>query len=180
MSVAWFTIFTDDDVTPLVGRVDASGKIVDPTFSTDIAHPRPWLEKDPQGATATINLIEGTATIAQFALTVIDARTDPTDQRTGYVTGLLALPNGYSAMIMHRAVYMVQGPDGVMYVVQNGVITDITLNADLSSYTFQVRDMNERARKAPLFTKLTGPTPRYTKDQAPERPSGLPGVPDGF
>lgn len=170
------TFFTDDDATPLIGTVDDNGAILVASFSTDPSHPRPWLDDASEGVSQEIDLVEGTATTTEFKLTILDKRIVATDQRTGFFTAFLSDQKGYSALTMRRAVFRIAGPDGQMHVAQNGVVSSVKLNSDISSYDISIRDMSERARRSRIFNRLVGPTPRYGAFDAsgapiPTRPS---------
>lgn len=149
-----FTIFTDDDVTPLVGTVDGSGNVTIPTATTDPAGARPYMIRVLEQAKSEIDFVEGKATIGQITVEVLDKRITPADQTTGWFTAILASGAGNSQLNGYRLLVEQQATDGSWYVLLNGVVGDVSLNGenDLVTYRLPVKDMRERERKVALFT----------------------------
>lgn len=148
------TFFADDDVTPLLGAVDVDGNVVDPSFSTDPKHARPYLEFSEDTGQQSVDFIEGSSTIGTVSLTILDKRrTD--DQATGIFTWFqVSGSTGDTAVLRRRAVWEGLLNDGITWVtLMNGVLTRVSLNDDLVSYTIGLRDMRERERRVRLFVK---------------------------
>src|SRR5436190_8953816 len=149
------TFFADDDVTPLLGAVDVSGVVIDPTFSTDPAHARPYLEFSPETGGQSVDFAEGSSTIDQATLTILDKRRVADDQTSGIFTWLQVNgTTGDTAIIRRRVVWEGLLSDGITWVMlMNGVVTRSGLNEDLVSYTVVLRDISERERNVRLFVK---------------------------
>src|SRR5690606_30064875 len=97
------TIFEADGVTPVLGSVGGSGEILEATFSTDPAHPRPCLEVPSSMAESSVDLLKGAAKIGEYSLTLTDIA-PAGDQDAGAVTAILADASGQSALNGRRAV----------------------------------------------------------------------------
>lgn len=149
------TFFADDDVTPLLGAVGAGGVVVDPTFSTDPLHARPYLEFSEETGGQSVDFAEGSSTIDQATLTILDKRRTANDQSSGIFTWLqVSGTTGDTAVLRRRALWEGLLSDGITWVVlMNGVLTRVGLNDDLVSYTIVLRDMRERERAVRLFVK---------------------------
>lgn len=145
-----FTIFGDDDVTPLVGSVDGSGNVTVPTASTDPASARPYMIRVLQMAATDIDFVEGTSTIGRLTLQVLDKRTVPSNQKTGWFTALLATA-GQNRIVGRRVLVEQQNDASTYYTIMNGIVGDHSLDDDKVTYTLPLRDMRERERKVPLF-----------------------------
>lgn len=145
------TIFGEDDATPIVGTVDGSGTVTDPTASTDPAHTRPFLWPLRDGPRKGIDLLEGRAQIGQVNLRLLDKRTSAADQDTGWLTALLPDSAGRSALMGRRL--LLEGTDGSsQWPLFDGPIGGVQLAfGDLVELTLSVRDMRERARKVSPF-----------------------------
>ena len=138
------TIYADDDVTVLTD------------FSTDPAHPRPWLKPFEKMGEAAIDFVEGRTTIGQMSFKVIDKRTIANDQDSGALTAIIAANNG---LLGNRVLCEQQRVGSTTYYkVFNGVITEHPLSDTLVTYNFSTRDNHERVRSSRLFTKLRGMT----------------------
>lgn len=136
------TIFDNVDVP-----IDGAGTT---TCSTDPAHSRPYLLLVQDGSEASVNFIEGRTTIGQVNVKLIDKRTVPTDQTTGWFTGILA-SNGESRLAGRRALVEQADTSGVYYTLFNGVIGNVSLDPDKVTYTLPLRDVRERERGQRLF-----------------------------
>src|SRR5436190_4400387 len=149
------TFFADDDVTPLLGAVDVDGKVIDPTFSTDPEHVRPYLEFSEDTGQQDVDFLQGSSTIGTISLTILDKRRTANDQATGIFTWLqVSGTTGDTAVLRRRALWEGLLSDGITWVVlMNGVLTRVALNDDLVSYTIGLRDMRERERRVRLFVK---------------------------
>src|SRR3954468_15941438 len=139
------TIFQQDDFTPIVGTVDGSGNVTDPTCSTDSAHARPYLIRTLEMASMELNLIEGSSSIGQLTVQILDKRLTSTNQLTGWFTAQLAGPsiNGlkYGQLIGHRALLeQVDDTTGAWYTVMNGIIGDVSLDDDMVTDSLPIRD----------------------------------------
>ena len=144
------TLFEDDGVTPVLGAVDANGVVTEATFSTDPAHPRPYLDEPGELSESEILIREGRATIATATLVVLDKRTEATDPDSGIYTSILANASGESARNGRRALLQCRS-GAVRTTAVDGVVTSSELNDDEVSYRLQVRDQNEQARRIRAF-----------------------------
>jgi|GEM_PF-3615436 len=124
--------------------------------STNATHARPYLFLPDEWAESEVDLARGTAVIGQTNIRVLDKRTVPTDQRTGWFTALLGAA-GESALNGRRA-RLRRYVDGAWIVQQDGVIGGVELNDEKTSYTLPLRDENERARKTRAFQITDTPT----------------------
>lgn len=145
------TIFGDDDATPVFGSVDEYGVIQESSFSTLKDHPRPWLIKWQAGSEHEVDPISASSSIGSLSAEVVDKRTDPCDQGTGYLTGFAGDGDGFSAYIGRRAIARERLRDGSVHIIQDGPITEVTLLDNLSAYRLTVSSMREREREVPLF-----------------------------
>lgn len=151
------TFFADDDVTALLGTADASGNVIDPSFSTDKTHARPYLMFQPETGSAEIDFAEGRSSIGQVNLVIGDKRLDPDDQASGVYTQLQASGvTGDTQVLRRRVLWEGQDLTGAWVVLMNGVLYRTTLNSDLVSYTIALRDMRERERRVRLFVENEG------------------------
>lgn len=160
------TIFQSDDLTPIVGTVDGSGNVTDPTCSTDPGHARPYLIRVLELASQELDMIEGRSSIGQLTVQILDKRLTSTNQATGWFTAQLAGPtiNGlkYGQLIGHRALLEQADADtGTWRVLMNGIIGDVGLDEDMVTYTLPIRDMRERERKTPAFNRSNGTVSLY-------------------
>lgn len=149
------TLFDEDDVTPLLGAVDGAGEVVDPTFSTDPSHARPFLEFSEDTGDSEVDFIEGSSTIGQINLTVLDKRQVADDQASGVFTWLQASgTTGNTQVLRRRALWEGLRADGITWdKLVNGVLYHSQLNDDLVSYTLALRDIRERERAVRVFVK---------------------------
>lgn len=147
------TLFDADDVTPLLGAVDINGEVVDPTFSTDPKHARPYLEFAEDTGESEVDFIEGASTIGQINLTILDKRQVATDQSSGILTWLQASgTTGNTQILRRRALWEGLRADGITWdKLMNGILYHLGLNDDLVSYTLALRDIRERERKVRVF-----------------------------
>jgi hypothetical protein len=146
------TIFGEDDETPILGTM-SGGAVVEPTCSTNPDYLRPYLKTVIEGAEAEINFKEGKAVIGQVTVEILDKRTDPIDQASGWFTALLA-SGGFNAntqLLGHRALLEQQNADDTWFVVLDGVISSINLLTSLVTYKLALRDIRERERGNRLF-----------------------------
>lgn len=130
------------------------GNIIQATFSTDPAHPRPYLKYVGDIGESAVDFLSGGSTIGQMAVEIVDARRDPVDQDTGLFTYLLAGVNNDTQILGIRAVFRQQKADGTWDVVFDGVVGPITM-PKLTTFRLQLRDARERERGMRLFTKST-------------------------
>lgn len=149
------TFFADDDVTPLLGAVDVDGTVIDPSFSTDPTHARPYLEFQPDTGSAEINFAEGSSSIGQQTVVIGDKRQDPADQSTGIFTWLQASGvTGTTQTLRRRVLWEGLRADGITWEkLLNAVLYRTVQNADLVSFTLSLRDMRERERRVRLFVR---------------------------
>ena len=119
--------------------------------TTDPNGSRPYLKPISGGVSSEIDLIEGSATIGQINLQVLDKRTNSADQDTGWFTAKLAT-GGDSALIGRRA--LLERDLGSGYAtIFDGVIDEVDLNEAIVTYDLVLKDIRERERKIRLFTK---------------------------
>lgn len=166
---AQIVIFGDDDVTPLLGSVDVNGAIVDATCSTVSTHARPYLLPLGNGVDSSISFVDGTASIGQINLSILDKRKVATDQATGWFTELMAL-NGESRISGRMVRVELKDNAGAWYHSFTGVVGDHNLDNNMVKYNLSLRDTKERGRKVRLFTKIktsslfpAGPVDGYGK-----------------
>lgn len=151
------TIFDiDDDAVPLAGygAVDGAGNVTTATFSTDPAHPRPYLKFAKDIGDSEVDFINGSSVIGQITAEIIDARRVATDQDTGIFTYLLATAAGDSALLGVRVVYRQQRTDGTWEVIFDGIGGEVTM-PKLTTFKWQLRDARERERKMRAFSSAT-------------------------
>lgn len=148
------TIFSDNDTTPILGAVDEGGGVTEASFSTDPAHPRPFLKTILQQGASGVDLLRGEATIGQINAEVVDHRTDPDDQASGIVTSILADAGGETNLIGRRVVIRQQHLSGPWRILLDGPLSGVRLDpATLVTYKLITRDTNERVRRTRLFTR---------------------------
>lgn len=145
------TIFQSDDVTPILGSVDINGDVIEPTCSTDPTADRPYLIRTLELVAQELNFAEGSASIGQVNIDILDKRTVSTDQNTGWFTAILADVGGKQQITGHRILFEQQDSNGDYYVVLDGVIGDFSLSENYVTYSLVVRDIRERERKMKLF-----------------------------
>lgn len=146
MAVWDITFFASDDITPLLGTV-VGDTITQASFSTDLAHPRPYLIMPTQEVDGGgVDFVMGTAETAQLNIRLLDARRTPSDQTTGIITYYAADSSGNSQLGGHRCVVRCDGS----YVI-DGVVEDIKLMSDYVTYEISIRDIRERDRGGRLF-----------------------------
>ncbi|HEX2093313.1 MAG TPA: hypothetical protein VHG28_12975 [Longimicrobiaceae bacterium] len=151
------TLFGDDDATPLAGTV-LGEMVVEASCSTEPSHPRPFLLVPETLAESEVDLAEGSSVIGQVNVRVLDRRLVETDQRTGWLTRLLAVPGtgigaGESALNGRRAL-LEQTDDGQSwFVVMDGIVGGVRLDDSLVTYSLEIRDARERERKVRAFLR---------------------------
>jgi hypothetical protein len=116
---------------------------------------RKYLLLEEQLAESSIDLAEGRSVIGQLNVRILDRRTDPADQASGWLTGLLTDAGGESALIGRRALrrrWMEE--EGEFRVLLDGVISGVFLERypDWVTYTLPLRDVRERERRTAAFT----------------------------
>lgn len=149
----WLTIFKGDDITTVDGVVAADPPTpAQATCSTDPAHARPYLYFDEQGADREVKLTEGVVSIGAAQIRIQDARRT-SDQRTGWLTQLLADSGGSPQLQGRRLVLTQQDLYSGPYVVWDQTIYDIKLEDNDVDYLLSLRDIRERERDQPLFIK---------------------------
>ncbi len=140
MAYQELTLYLDDDTTVLT------------SFSTDPSHPRPYLKYAGEIAASQLDLIEGKSVIGQVNLELVDKRTVPTDQRTGIFTGLIADSGGRNRLTGRRAVLRnVEGSDS--WLLFDGIIGDIELQSNKTTYRIILKDIRERERARKIFLR---------------------------
>jgi hypothetical protein len=117
-------------------------------------------------ASMELDLVEGSSSIGQLTVKIIDKRLTSTNQNTGWFTAQLAgaTINGlkYGQLIGHRALLeQVDSATGTWYVVMNGIIGDVSLDDDMVTYSLPIRDMRERERATPAFNRTNGTVSLY-------------------
>jgi hypothetical protein len=139
------TVYEADDTTILF------------TVSTDPAHANPYLKAPTSFPEQEIDFAKGSASIGQCTVQIVDVPTDPTDQDTGYLTGLLADANGNSQINGHRALLTEDFGSGAE-VVLDGVVRTVTLLDTFVTYDLELRDIRERERRTKAFARTDTPT----------------------
>lgn len=130
--------------------------ILEPTAGTDPDDVRPYMKRIMQFAPADVDFIEGKSSIGQMNIEVVDKRTNPNDQNTGWFTAILSDADGNNQLTGRRILIEQQAEDGSWYTLMNGVIGDITLADNKVTYKMAVRDARERERKIPIFNAIDG------------------------
>jgi hypothetical protein len=151
------TFFQDDDVTPLVGTV-VGGVVTDPSFSTDLAHARPWLDEAENIGESELKFAEGTSTIGQLTFKLLDKRTVANDQTSGFFTALLAAATGSyfgnTQLLGRRVLFEQQEYDGTWHTLLDGVVSSVKMIDDeIVTYQVALRDILERGRKVRAWVK---------------------------
>lgn len=125
---------------------------------SSLDHARPYLMKPEGYGGAEIDLLKGTASVGQQNLAVLDKRTDPEDQGSGWFTAKLATVDGESALIGRRALRRrwANGPsgtwtDGEWVAVLDGVVSAVELMPSNVAYRLILKDIRERERKTSVF-----------------------------
>jgi hypothetical protein len=147
------TFFGDDDVTPLLGTVDAGGNVTVASFSSDPAHVRPYLDHVSETGESEVLFAEGKSVIGMLNFLLLDKRQVTTDQTTGIVTALLAGASGDTQLLMRRAVFRQQLADGSYMVAFDGVLASFDLDDTLVAFRGTIRDIREREQRTRIFTK---------------------------
>lgn len=150
------TIFTPgSDVIPVLGAYDAfANQVVDPTFSTDASHARPFMFGVIDAGSSEVSFADGTGTIGQVTIDILDKRQSPADQDSGIFTKLQAAADGDTAMLGVRMLArQVRFDGGAMEVLSDGVINKVSLlPGKYVTYRIVLRDIRDRERKVRLFT----------------------------
>lgn len=152
----WLTLFEDDDVTPIKDRDNISygavsgSTVLQPTFSTHILDPRPYLIWTDEGPDLEFDPLDCTSTIGSLSVRVVDKRRDPADQDSGLFTWLLAAANNKSKLKSRRAL-LEQFDKYGRHVVINAIITGVELEDDKVTYKLQLKDMRQRERDKRAF-----------------------------
>jgi hypothetical protein len=148
-----FTIFSpDDDNVVLIGAVDGDGNVVEASFSTDPAHPRPYLKLIENVGDSTIDFQSGGSVIGQMSVDIVDQRRTSEDKDSGFLTFYLADDTGDTQLLGCRGVMRQMNLFGIMEVIFDGVIGATELDATtLVTYHIQLRDARERERKLRIF-----------------------------
>lgn len=142
------TLFENDDLTPFFGTGDGLGGVTVPDFSTDPAHPRPYLDIVANWSATEIDFPAGSSSIGAITVRVLDKRTDAGDQRTGILTSRL------KDVVGARALLRSEHPSDGMLTAFNGVVQSYSMGGapeGLVMITLQLRDVREREREKPLF-----------------------------
>ena len=119
--------------------------------STDPAHAQPFLFAPQQHSESEVDLVKGSSRIGQVTVRVLDRRTNPADQKTGYITARLANAGGDTALNGRRA-HLEENPGTGYVTVMDGVVGGVSLDDNMVVYTLPVRDIRERERKTKAFT----------------------------
>ena len=155
------TIFQSDDVTPLLGTVDGSGNVTQASFSTDPAHPRPYLDPIENFDAAEADYLAGTATIGALSAHILDKRTIATDQDSGLLTSLLSNLSGETQLLGRRCVVRAN-----TNVLLDGVVNGVKMES-LVAYSLSVRDPRERERLLGVFQSAARYNAAGVLQQAP-------------
>lgn len=135
------TIYADDDVTVLA------------VINSDPAAANSYLLDSPKYGDASIDFVEGKASIGQFVFRALDKRITATNQATGWLTQLISTNGG---LIGNRVVVEKQRAGSATYYREfDGTIQEHPLDPEtLVTYTFPCRDIRERERNSRAFTTL--------------------------
>ncbi len=145
------TCFLEDDVTPKWGTADSYGNVIEASFSTNPNHPRPWLKAWKMTSPHEIDPNKGGSNVGGMRLQLLDKRTDPCDQGTGFLTTFLGDENGLNALIGRRWLAVEKLADGSVQIVHNGPLKDITMPEQIVAFDLSLASMRERERDVPLF-----------------------------
>jgi hypothetical protein len=145
----WDLTIFDMDGVPLFGLMD-SGELVQPCFSTDPAHPRPWLDWPRDGVGSSVDFFAGKAKVGQFNVLVLDKRSDAADQDTGQITAILGDYQGLNGLRC-RLVYT--DAAGTSVVAIDGPISTPRLHSSYAGWEWAIRDENIRTRKVRAFDR---------------------------
>ncbi|HET7234526.1 MAG TPA: hypothetical protein VFJ16_31225 [Longimicrobium sp.] len=162
MPTYWDLTIFGDDGQPVLGSVDGTGAITEASFSTDPAHPRPFLQRPSDIAAQEADFQKGRASTSQVNFTVADVPLDPLDQATGVWTSILTdLATGASRIKARRAV-MQQRTAGARTLVLDGFLGGSKLHDSRAGFNGYIRDTSERVRKIRAFqyTNTTSVFPR--------------------
>lgn len=150
------TFFESDERTPFFGIADTDpitnevlDVLLEADFSTDAAHPRPYLGEVKDWSATELDLIAASSTIGSVRLAIVDKRTDPLDQDTGILTSRLSEIVGKMALLRR-----VEPGTGDLISAFRGLVTDYRMGgnpAGLVEITVSLRDMRERERQQSLF-----------------------------
>lgn len=115
-------------------------------------HLNPYLDLERDFESSAVDFAKGSFRIGQFNARVLDKRTDPADQRTGFLTAAIASAglDGLAGLRyeLKRFVF------GVGWtVIISGVVYDSTLNSSAVSYTLTLRDELQKAKSSRAFVK---------------------------
>lgn len=135
------TVYRDDDTTVLF------------EVGTAPDHPNSFLHPPGEMDLGEVDLLAGKAMIGQVNLRVIDPQTGAT-QAERWMTARLGIPAGeqgagHSALNGRRAKF--ERSDGRL--IMDGVAWGVQLSDTAAGFHLQLRDVRERARKLPLFTR---------------------------
>jgi hypothetical protein len=134
------TVFEDDGVTPAA------------VFSTDATDERPYLKVVELADEQRIDLLEGTATIGQLNVQVVDVRQDPEDQASGFLTSILADSDGESARL-GRLALMEREVAPEEWRSRFYIVDSLELLDTLVTYLLILQDVRSRERDVRLFTR---------------------------
>ena len=137
------TIYGPDGVTPL--SYGGANVVITTQPGSDV----PDLKWAPRRPSVSVDLLNGKATIGEMVAEILDKRTNPADQSTGWFTGLLGQTGGVGD---YRAVYEEQ-VGGAWLTVLDGVAGRVQLMESDVTFSMNIRDPRERVRRLELFTR---------------------------
>jgi hypothetical protein len=118
--------------------------------STDPDATNPWMMIPEQWADTEVSFVDGSASIGEIVVQVLDPQTGGTQAQRG-LTAKLADSTGRSAMSGRRAL-LEDSVDGSTYrTIFDGVIARVELADSLASFLISIRDIRERERNIELF-----------------------------
>lgn len=131
--------------------------------------PYPYLQEDSlMYGESKIDFPNGAAGIGQFSFKLLDKRTNPTDQGTGFFTALLSDTQGRGYILGHRVLWRRQQIGSTAYTTQfDGFADDCVLDDDLVEYKIPCRDTRERERTNRIFTKAPASNPTVLVPNGP-------------
>lgn len=120
--------------------------------STDPNVALPYLVEPDEYGSQEVDFLQGSASIGEVVVEVIDPWTVAGDQDSGWLTERLADAQGFGALMGRRG-RLLRYIDATIgwVVIADGDIGSIELSETFASYRFPIRDTRERERKSRAF-----------------------------